>query len=142
MEQLFQDMIDQPSLTISAAAAATSLHQQTIRAYEHRGLISPFRTPGGTRMYSYNDIVRLKMISSLSQAGVSLEGIMKIIELEDEMNEMQCKMDELIQENIALRAALKKERAARRAAVTRFESAMWFGAASPIYRPCLPQAPE
>lgn len=138
MEQFLQNMMDQPSLTISAAAAATSLHQQTIRSYEQRGLITPHRTPGGTRMYTYNDIMRLKMISSLSHAGVGIEGITKILEMEDEMDEMARKMDDLLQENIALRAALKRERNERRAVVARFEHAVFFGKGFLPMSPSLP----
>lgn len=115
MENFFAKMMEIPSLTISAAAEATSLHPQTIRSYEQRGLITPHRTDGGTRMYTYADIMRLNTISSLSHAGVSIEGIQKILEMNDEMDQMMKQMDELMQENIDLRAALSRERRNRRA---------------------------
>lgn len=108
-------MFDKATLTISAAAEACGMHPQTLRQYEQRGLICPKRTPGGTRMYSMRDIMRLEEISALSAAGVGLEGISQIFAIKDEMEHMRCEMQEIIDENMELRAALHKERANRRA---------------------------
>lgn len=115
---MFYDMLDKPTITISAAASMCNMHPQTLRQYEQRGLITPHRTPGGTRMYSMKDIMRLEEISTLSSSGVSLEGIAQIFSIKDEMEKMQAEMNDLIDENMALRAALHRERVNRRAIVS------------------------
>jgi DNA-binding transcriptional MerR regulator len=69
---------------ISVAAELSGMHPQTLRIYERRGLIAPFRTPGGTRRYSQADIERLLLIQELTNAGVNLEGVRRIMALENE----------------------------------------------------------
>ena len=60
---------------ISVASTLSGIHQQTIRTYEEKGLIKPFRTGGGTRRYSQEDIDKLIQIQNLSQRGINLDGI-------------------------------------------------------------------
>jgi MerR family transcriptional regulator/heat shock protein HspR len=67
---------------ISVAAEIVGMHPQTLRVYERKGLVDPYRTPGGTRRYSRTDLERLLMIQELSSAGVNLEGIKRIITLQ------------------------------------------------------------
>ena len=67
---------------ISVAAEIVGMHPQTLRVYERKGLVDPYRTPGGTRRYSQTDLERLLMIQELSGAGVNLEGIKRIITLQ------------------------------------------------------------
>ncbi len=69
---------------ISVAAELVGMHPQTLRVYERRGLVDPYRTPGGTRRYSQSDLDRLLLIQDLSSAGVNLEGIKRIIGLQAE----------------------------------------------------------
>lgn len=69
---------------ISVAAELVGMHPQTLRGYEHKGLVEPYRTPGGTRRYSSQDLDRLLLIQELSNAGVNLEGIKRIILLQNE----------------------------------------------------------
>jgi MerR family transcriptional regulator/heat shock protein HspR len=70
--------------SISVVARLTGLHQQTIRQYERLGLITPHRTPGGTRMFGESDLSRLKMISSLTRdMGVNLAGVEIIIKMRE-----------------------------------------------------------
>lgn len=69
---------------ISVAAEIVGMHPQTLRTYEQKGLVEPFRTPGGTRRYSRADVERLQLIQELSSAGVNLEGIKRILELREE----------------------------------------------------------
>ena len=64
---------------ISVAAELVGMHPQTLRGYEHKGLVEPYRTPGGTRRYSPQDLERLLIIQDLSGAGVNLEGIKRIL---------------------------------------------------------------
>ena len=70
---------------ISVAAEMSGMHPQTLRIYERRGLIEPYRTPGGTRRYSEADIERLSLIQALTSAGVNLEGVRRILFLEHEI---------------------------------------------------------
>jgi len=70
---------------ISVAAEMSGMHPQTLRIYERRGLIEPYRTPGGTRRYSEADIERLSLIQELTGAGVNLEGVRRILFLEHEI---------------------------------------------------------
>jgi len=69
---------------ISVAAEMSGMHPQTLRIYERRGLIEPYRTPGGTRRYSDADIERLQLIQDLTADGVNLEGVRRIMALENE----------------------------------------------------------
>ena len=68
---------------ISVASTLSGIHQQTIRTYEQKGLIKPFRTCGGTRRYSQEDIDKLIQIQNLSQRGINLDGIKIIYEMKD-----------------------------------------------------------
>ncbi len=74
---------------ISVAARLSGMHPQTLRIYERRGLVSPYRTEGGTRRYSQQDIDRLLLISELTSAGLNLEGAKMVMELQDEIAVMR-----------------------------------------------------
>ena len=77
---------------ISVASTLSGIHQQTIRAYEQKGLIKPFRTGAGTRRYSQEDIDKLIQIQNLSQRGINLDGIKIIYEMKDKIEELQNKL--------------------------------------------------
>ena len=64
----------QAVFVISVAAELAGMHPQTLRIYERKGLIDPYRTPGGTRRYSQEDIERLTLIQTLTSKGLNLEG--------------------------------------------------------------------
>ncbi|MDA8896799.1 MerR family transcriptional regulator [Acidimicrobiia bacterium] len=89
---------------ISVASTLSGIHQQTIRSYEEKGLIKPYRTGGGTRRYSQSDIDKLIQIQDLSQRGINLDGIKIIYEMRDKIQELQESVlllqDELNQEKI------------------------------------------
>jgi len=85
---------------ISVASTLSGIHPQTIRTYEEKGLIKPYRTKGGTRRYSQEDVDKLIQIASLSQRGIKLEGIKIIYEMRDKIEEMQEKID-FLQEEIS-----------------------------------------
>ncbi len=74
---------------ISVASTLSGIHQQTIRTYEQKGLIKPFRTGGGTRRYSQEDIDKLIQIQNLSQRGINLDGIKIIYEMKDKIKEKE-----------------------------------------------------
>lgn len=80
---------------ISVAAELAGVHPQTLRIYERRGLISPFRTPGGTRRYSEEDLERLGLIQELTADGVNLEGVKRILEMQEEINRLERQVSRL-----------------------------------------------
>jgi len=80
---------------ISVAAELVGMHPQTLRVYERRGLVDPYRTPGGTRRYSKADLERLLLIQELSSAGVNLEGIKRILLLEIDNRRLRSQVDRL-----------------------------------------------
>jgi len=80
---------------ISVAAELAGVHPQTLRIYERRGLISPHRTPGGTRRYSEVDLEQLSMIQELTTAGVNLEGVRMIMEMRKEVARLQKQVNRL-----------------------------------------------
>jgi MerR family transcriptional regulator, heat shock protein HspR len=70
---------------ISVAAELTGVHPQTLRVYERKGLVDPSRTEGGSRRFSELDLDRLRHIQSLTNAGLNLEGVRRVMELEAEV---------------------------------------------------------
>src|SRR5438067_13156414 len=88
---------------ISVAAELAGMHPQTLRIYEARGLITPKRSPGKTRLYSQEDVDRLRRIQELtSELGMNLAGVEKVFELEGELEKMRSRMDQLQQKAAAL----------------------------------------
>lgn len=82
---------DQAIYIISVAAELAGVHPQTLRVYERKGLVSPQRTQGNTRRYSERDIVRLRKIQELTQEGVNLAGVLRIMELEDDIERLRAR---------------------------------------------------
>lgn len=80
---------------ISVAAEIAGVHPQTLRIYERRGLLQPARTSGGNRRYSNADIRRLQRIAELANAGMNLEGIRQVLELESEIARLQREVEQL-----------------------------------------------
>jgi MerR family transcriptional regulator/heat shock protein HspR len=80
---------------ISVAAELAGVHPQTLRIYERKGLIEPYRTPGGTRRYSDEDLERLGLIQELTSAGVNLEGVRRILRLQAENTRLQTQVTRL-----------------------------------------------
>lgn len=89
---------------ISVAAELAGIHPQTLRIYERRGLLSPYRTPGGTRRYSDKDLARLRAIQALTQAGINLEGVRRILQLEGAVDNLQAQLDQIRSELADARA--------------------------------------
>lgn len=86
---------EQAVYVISVAAELAGVHPQTLRIYERRGLIEPYRTPGGTRRYSQADLERLSLIQALTDEGLNLEGVKRVLELENLLNTLRSKVDQL-----------------------------------------------
>ncbi len=100
---------DQPVFVISVAAELAGLHAQTLRSYDRLGLVCPGGSPGGGRRYSARDIALLREVQRLSQEeGVNLAGIKRIIELEQQVDELRGRLDAMAQELLAARAAAEQ----------------------------------
>src|SRR3954464_4423938 len=81
---------------ISVAAELSGLHPQTLRTYERMGLITPGRTGGGGRRYSHRDIERLRVIADLTSSGIGIEGVRRILDLENRMDALTTRNAELL----------------------------------------------
>jgi MerR family transcriptional regulator/heat shock protein HspR len=99
---------------ISVAAELTGLHPQTLRAYERMGLITPGRTGGGGRRYSHADIERLRTIAELTAAGIGIEGVRRLLDLENQVVALRARNEELLAELEATREALRQAVTTRR----------------------------
>lgn len=102
---------------ISVAAELTGLHPQTLRAYERIGLLTPGRTPGGGRRYSHHDLELLREIADLTAHGIGLEGVRRILELDNQVRALRHRNDDLVAELEATRLALRRALAAAGAVV-------------------------
>ena len=97
-------MDDRPRYMISVAADIVGMHPQTLRIYENKGLIRPKRTAGNTRLYSEADIQRLQLIQQLmSDLGLNLAGVEQVLQLQDEVERMERRLDRMQRE---MRAAI------------------------------------
>jgi MerR family transcriptional regulator/heat shock protein HspR len=90
---------------ISVAAELAGVHPQTLRIYERKGLVDPARTPGGSRRYSDEDIALLQRIQELTNEGLNLAGVQRVLELEAEVRSLRTDLEEA-------RADLRREVAA------------------------------
>ena len=109
---------------ISVAASLSGMHPQTLRVYERRGLIEPFRTPGGTRRYSNADLERLSLIQELTEQGINIEGVKRIMHLESENQALRLQVKRLrkrldLTEKAAAAAVQKAQRPRRTEIIVR-----------------------
>ena len=93
---------DKPLYMISVAAELTGMHPQTLRVYEQKGLVTPGRSRGNTRLYSQADIERLNLINKLTDEGINLAGVIRILDMrerqlerDDEIERLQRRVREL-----------------------------------------------
>ena len=87
-----------PVYVISVAAELTGLHPQTLRAYDRIGLVRPGRTGGGGRRYSWHDIEMLREVAELTASGIGLEGVRRILDLENMVTALRMRVAELEEE--------------------------------------------
>ena len=111
---------------ISVAATLAGMHPQTLRIYERRGLIEPFRTPGGTRRYSDQDLARLALIQELTEQGINIEGVKRIMLLEVQNQKLTREVRRLrkrvsVAEEITAAAVREVHRSYRREILVRSE---------------------
>ncbi len=98
---------------ISAAAELCGMHPQTLRIYERKGLVTPARTPGGSRRYSDDDIALLQRISELTSEGMNLVGVKRVLELEQRVATLEAKLAKK-QSETGSRSAARQASEARR----------------------------
>lgn len=77
---------DRPLYMISVAAELAGVHPQTLRIYESKGLVSPQRSAGNTRLYSQADIEELELIGQLTSEGINLAGVMRIVDMQKRLD--------------------------------------------------------
>jgi MerR family transcriptional regulator, heat shock protein HspR len=95
---------------ISVAAELAGMHPQTLRIYETRGLITPKRSPKNTRLYSQEDVDRLRRIQELTgELGMNLAGVEKVFELEEEISRMRRRMRNLERAAARVQSELEEE---------------------------------
>ncbi len=118
---------DRGVFMISVAAELADMHPQTLRMYEQRGLIEPKRSPKGTRLYSHEDVERLRRIQQMTaELGLNLAGVEKVLELEQQLERTRRRVVALERRRAELEAeivALEGKREAVRADLVRYERA-------------------
>ncbi len=90
---------DKPLYMISVAAELTGMHPQTLRVYESKGLVNPQRSGGNTRLYSQNDIDRLELIGQLTDEGINLAGVVRILDMRERAEKREAELQKLREEN-------------------------------------------
>lgn len=86
---------NRPVYMIGVAAQLAGMHPQTLRSYEQKGLVTPQRTSGNTRMYSQADIERLELITELTNEGINLAGVIRILDLQGRLDDRDSELDDL-----------------------------------------------
>ena len=86
---------DKPLYMISVAAELTGMHPQTLRVYESKGLVNPKRSGGNTRLYSRADNERLELINQLTDEGINLAGVVRILDMRERAEKREAEMEEL-----------------------------------------------
>ena len=104
---------DQPIYVISIAAELAGVHPQTLRVYERKGLLTPKRTQGNSRRYSEQDIALLRRIQDLTNEGINLSGVIRILEIEKELHRMRARLTKTLEELSAVQEQVKAAVSAR-----------------------------
>ncbi len=94
-----QDRFNRAVYVISVAAELAGVHPQTLRIYERKGLLEPARTGGGSRRYSDADIALLQRIQELTNEGLNLAGVQRVMDLEATIHELQIELAETLRQS-------------------------------------------
>lgn len=95
---------------ISVAAELADMHPQTLRTYEARGLIEPQRSPKGTRLYSQEDVEKLRRIQEMTaELGLNLAGVERVLDLESQIDRMHARIEELETQALHAQVQLAEE---------------------------------
>jgi MerR family transcriptional regulator/heat shock protein HspR len=112
---------------ISVAAELAEMHPQTLRIYEQRGLITPKRSPKGTRLYSQSDVERLRRIQQMTaELGMNLAGVERVLEMEEQLERMSRRVEQLERRAQRMQEQMEQQldevRRSFRAEVVRYEA--------------------
>ncbi len=100
---------DRGVFMISVAAELADMHPQTLRMYEQRGLITPKRSPKGTRLYSQEDVERLRRIQQMTaELGMNLAGVERVLALEEELTRMRHRVEQLERKSERLQREMQR----------------------------------
>lgn len=116
---------------ISVAAELAGVHPQTLRIYERKGLVEPERTPGGSRRYSDDDLTLLRRIQQLTDEGLNLAGVKRVLELETEIARLEADLAEAC--NNAQEAVERTHRQYRRDLVPLSQQVTLYGEAARLF---------
>lgn len=106
---------------ISVAAELADMHPQTLRMYEQRGLIQPQRSPRGTRLYSQDDVDRLRRIQQMTaELGLNLAGVERVLELEEQLEVLQRRLHAVERRRLELEGEVQRLREAQNTAIVRW----------------------
>ncbi len=105
---------NKPLYMISVAAELTGMHPQTLRVYEQKGLVTPGRSRGNTRLYSQADIERLELISKLTDEGINLAGVVRIIDMRERADQLEAECEELREKVRSMEEELREYRVQER----------------------------
>jgi MerR family transcriptional regulator/heat shock protein HspR len=101
---------DRGVFMISVAAELADMHQQTLRMYETKGLITPARSPKGTRLYSQADVEKLRRIQEMTnELGLNLAGVERVLALEAQLSAATARLEELERRSAEMRAEMERE---------------------------------
>ena len=100
---------DRPLFMISVAAELAGMHPQTLRLYERRGLVRPQRTAKNTRRYSERDVERLQRIQELTELGLNLAGVERVLAMEEQLDAMHRQMQVLQAQLVEAAEAMRRE---------------------------------
>jgi len=104
-----KDRFNRAVYVISVAAELAGVHPQTLRIYERRGLVEPARTGGGSRRYSDADIALLQRIQQLTNDGLNLVGVQRVMALEARVHELEMQLDEVRRQTIEAVESTRRE---------------------------------
>lgn len=112
---------DRGVFMISVAAELAEMHPQTLRMYEQRGLIEPKRSPRGTRLYSQDDVERLRRIQQMTaELGLNLAGVERVLELEERLAHLERRYAAVERRRLDLEAEVQRLRDERQTAIVRW----------------------
>lgn len=86
---------DRPLYMIGVASELTGMHPQTLRTYEQRGLVTPKRTEGNTRLYSKSDLRKIDLVNRLTDEGINIAGVLRILDMRQQIADRDAEIDEL-----------------------------------------------
>jgi MerR family transcriptional regulator/heat shock protein HspR len=122
---------DAPVFVISVAAELSGMHPQTLRSYDRMGLVSPGRADGGGRRYSLRDVELLRVVAELTSSGIGIEGVRRILHLENQVLALRSRVAELEAELASTLQASIPNLPVRRPpdALTRYSASLFPGSA-------------